>query len=265
MAGRVESIGKGVSRFAPGDAVFGQTLRGGINWGNGGALADYVSVPEGNLALKPANVTFEQAAAVLVSGHIALMTLPMKRIKPGHRVLINGAGGGVGSVAVQLAKASGAHVTAADSTTKLDMLRSLGADDVIDYTQESVLRRGERYDLIFDVASNLALSDCKSVFTPTGIYATVGHADYGARGGRFLGTIPRFLGLALRSLFDSHLLKAKDISIPDRQDVMASLKDLLEAGTLTPFVDRTYPLSEVAAALRYIQEGRVRGKVVIAL
>ena len=168
VAGRVESIGKGVTRFRPGDEVFGETHTR-LQWHNGGAFAEYVSVPQDALALKPANVTFEQASAVPTSGFIALHNLRGEgQIRSGQRVLINGAGGGVGTIALQLAKAYGAHVTGVDGTRKMEMIRSLGADYVIDYTQEDFTRRGERYDLILDVASNLSLSACQRALCPPG-------------------------------------------------------------------------------------------------
>lgn len=161
VAGFVELVGKDVTRFAPGDEVFGETFLE-LQWRNGGAFAEYAFIPQDALALKPIGITFEQAAAVPTSGFIALLNLQNGGLlQPGQSVLINGAGGGVGSIAVQLAKVYGARVTGVDSTEKMEMLRSLGADHVIDYTQEDFTHRGERYDLIFDVASNLSLSACK--------------------------------------------------------------------------------------------------------
>ena len=158
LAGVIESVGKNVTRFGPGDEVFGETLKG-MQWINGGAYAEYATAPEDALALKPANVTFEQAAAVPTSALIALPSLRAGgEIQAGQRVLVNGAGGGVGAIAVQLAKAFGADVTGVDCTSKLDMVRSIGADQVIDYTQEDFTRRGERYDLIFDIPGNHSLS-----------------------------------------------------------------------------------------------------------
>ena len=191
MAGVLEEVGADITQFEPGDAVFGET-HGGLQWLNGGAYAEYVSTPTDILALKPANVTFEQAASVPTSGMIALQNLQTVGLpEPGQQVLVNGAGGGVGSIAVQLAKAYGATVTAVDSAEKLDMLRSLGADYLIDYTREDFLQAGKRYDLIFDVASNLKFSDCKQVLTPTGKYLLIGHDHYGTQGHRFFGSIPQ--------------------------------------------------------------------------
>ena len=175
VAGRVESVGKSVTQFQQGDEVFGETIKG-YQWANGGAYAEYVSVPEDSLALKPANITFEQAAAVPTSGLITLQNLPNEgRLQSGQRVLVNGAGGGVGALAVQIAKAYGAEVTGVDSTKKLEMVRSLGADRVIDYTQEDFTQGGERYDLIFDIPGNHPFSDCRRVLTPEGTYVLIGH------------------------------------------------------------------------------------------
>ena len=262
VAGHVESVGKNVTQFRPGDEVFGETLNG-FQWANGGAFAEYVSVPQDALALKPKGISFEQAAAVSTSGLIALNNLQYPRkIQPGQSVLINGAGGGVGSIAVQLAKAYGARVTGVDSTKKLEMVRALGADHVIDYTKEDFTQLGERYDLIFDVASNLSLTDCKRALTPKGIYVLIGHDHYGDAGGRVFGSLPRFFKLFALSPFVSYLPEMS-FSVPNKKDTMPVLKELLEAGKLTPIVDRVYPLSEVPEAIRYLQKGDARGKIVI--
>ena len=262
VAGHVESVGKNVTQFRPGDEVFGETLNG-FQWANGGAFAEYVSVPQDALALKPKGISFEQAAAVPTSGLIALNNLQYPRkIQPGQSVLINGAGGGVGSIAVQLAKAYGARVTGVDSTKKLEMVRALGADHVIDYTKEDFTQLGERYDLIFDVASNLSLTDCKRALTPKGIYVLIGHDHYGDTGGRVFGSLPRFFKLFALSPFVSYLPEMS-FSVPNKKDTMPVLKELLEAGKLTPIVDRVYPLSEVPEAIRYLQKGDARGKIVI--
>ena len=262
VAGHVESVGKNVTQFRPGDEVFGETLKGS-QWANGGAFAEYVSVPQDALALKPKGISFEQAAAVPTSGLIALHNLQHPRkIQPGQSVLINGAGGGVGSIAVQLAKAYGARVTGVDSTKKLEMVRALGADQVIDYTKEDFTQLGERYDLIFDVASNLSLTDCKRALTPKGIYVLIGHDHYGDAGGRVFGSLPRFFKLFALSPFVSQLPEMS-FSVPSRKDTMPVLKEFLEAGKLTPIVDRVYPLSQVTEAIRYLQEGDARGKIII--
>jgi NADPH:quinone reductase-like Zn-dependent oxidoreductase len=263
MAGLVESVGSSVTRFRPGDEVFGETLRG-YQWRNGGAFAEYVSAPENALAAKPGNVTFEQAAAVPTSGLIALLNLPDGRLKKARRVLVNGAGGGVGSVAVQLATAYGATVTGVDGPAKLDLVRSLGADRVIDYTREDFTRGDERYDLIVDIPGNHPFPDCRRALTPDGTYVLIGHDHYGNAGRRWLGSLPRFLGLAVRSPFTSQL-PGLSFSVPAKQDQMAILSGLLEAGKLTPVVDRTYPLAEAREALRQLATGDARGKIVITV
>ncbi len=262
VAGVVESVGRGVTRFAPGDAVFGMT-RTRLEWRNGGAFAELAAVSQDALALKPGGVTFEQAAAVPTSGWIALVNLEGSgRVGPGRSVLINGAGGGVGSLAVQIARARGARVTGVDHTDKLDLLRALGADAVIDYTREDFTRRGERYDLILDVASNLSLRACRKALTPDGIYVVIGHDHYGAAAGRVLGSVPRVLTLMALSPFVRQL-PTSGFSAPGTGEVMAQLAELLEAGKLTPVVDRAYPLGAVPEAMRDLQRGRNRGKLVI--
>ncbi len=264
VAGHVVSAGKNVTRFQPGDEVFGESVHG-YQWSNGGAYAEYVSVPENQLALKPANVTFEQVAAVPTSGLIALQGLRNQgQVQPGQKVLINGAGGGVGTLAVQLAKAYGANVTGVDSTSKLDMVRALGADQVIDYTQEDFTQSGQRYDLIVDIPGNHSLSDCRRALTPKGTYVLIGHDHFGKLGHRFLGSLPRFLKLIVMSPFVSQLPNLS-FSMPNKKDSMALFKEFLEAGKVTPVIDRTYPLSEVPEAIRYLEEGHTQGKVVITV
>ena len=264
MAGRIESVGRDVTRFRPGDEVFGESVRG-YQWQNGGAFAEYVSVPEDQLALKPANITFEQAAAVPTSGLIALHNLPNEeRLQSGKRVLINGAGGGVGAFAVQIAKAYGASVTGVDDMTKLDLVRTLGADQIIDYTQEDFTRSGERYDLIFDIPGNHPFSECRRTLAPEGRYVLIGHDRFGKGAGRWFGSVPRVLKLVILSPFVSQL-PSLGFSMPNKKDSMELLKELLEAGKLTPVIDRTYPLGEVAEAIRYLEEGHARGKVVISV
>jgi NADPH:quinone reductase-like Zn-dependent oxidoreductase len=262
VAGLVERVGKDVTLLRPGDEVFGETITG-HQWTNGGAFAEYVAVKHDSLALKPANITFEQAAAVPTSGYIALYNLRLAgKQLTGQKVLVNGAGGGVGAVAVQLAKASGAHVTGVETTKKLDMVRSLGADRVIDFTQEDFTRGSERYDLIVDIPGNHSFSDCRRALTSKGKYVLIGHDDFGASGRRLLGAVPQGLALLALSLFVDQLPK-QGFSMPSRKDAMATLKELLEAGKLTPIVDRTYPLAEVKEALRYLQQGQPRGRVII--
>jgi len=264
MAGEVEAVGKNVTQFQPGDEVFGETLSG-FQWTNGGTFAEYVSVKQDHLALKPGNVTFEQAAAVPTSGLIALHNLrDAGKVQPGQKVLINGAGGGVGAIALQLAKAYGAVVTGVDDTKKLDMVRALGADHVIDYTQEDFTQRSERYDLIFDVPGNHSFSVCRRALAPGGMYVLIGHEHFGQSGHRVWGLLPYFFKLMVLSLFVRQLPKA-NFSLPSKKESMAILKGFLEKGKLTPIIDRTYPLREVPEAMRYLQEGRPRGKIVITV
>lgn len=262
MAGVVEHIGKNVTRFQPGDEVFGETLRN-HQWTNGGAFAEYVAVKPDQLALKPEKVTFEQAASVPTSGFIALLNLRSGTvIHPHQRVLINGAGGGVGSIALQIAKARGAHVTAVDSTRKLDMLRSLGADEVIDYTKEDFTRGDARYDFIFDVPGIRPFVSFTRVLTPDGRYVPIGHEGFGASGNRVFGLIPHFLSLIVRASFMKQLRLGR-AGIPTKQDSVAALKDLLEGGTLTPIIDSIYALSQVREAFRHLVEDELSGKVIV--
>jgi NADPH:quinone reductase-like Zn-dependent oxidoreductase len=179
-------------------------------------------------------------------------------------VLVNGAGGGVGVIAVQLAKAYGATVTAVDSTGKLAMLRSIGADRVIDYTREDFTEGDERYDFIFDIPGNHSFAACRRVLTPEGTYVLIAHDQYGAAGRAALGSLPRFLGLVAMAKFVPQL-PDPGVARPTKQDAMAELRELLETGQLTPVVDRTFPLSQVREALRYLEQGGVQGKVVITV
>lgn len=262
MAGTIEAIGRNVTRFRPGDEVFGETVKAN-QWTNGGAFAEYVSVNQEALEFKPGNISFEQAAAVPTSGLIVLNNLQgQRRIRPGQKVLINGAAGGVGSAAVQIAKTYGAVVTGVDTTEKLEMVRSLGADRVIDCAKEDFTLRGERYDLIFDIASNLSLGSSRRALAPTGIFILIGHDHYGKAGRRVLGSLPRFFLLAAISPFVRQLPKMFFAPL-DRRVAMPVLKEFLETGKLTPVIDRTFPLSEVPEAIRYLQEGTTRGKTII--
>ncbi|HWR58289.1 MAG TPA: NAD(P)-dependent alcohol dehydrogenase, partial [Thermodesulfovibrionales bacterium] len=232
-------------------------------WTNGGAFAEYVSVHQNALELKPGNVSFEQAAAVPTSGLIVLNNLQgQRRIRPGQKILINGAAGGVGSMAVQIAKAYGAEVTGVDSAEKLEMVRLLGADRLIDYTKEDFTKLGERYDLIFDVASNLSLSESRRALASTGIYVLIGHDHYGRAGRRVLGSLPRFFMLAAISPFVRQLPKMFFAPV-DRRETMPILREFLEAGKLTPVIDSIFPLSKVPEAIRYLQEGNACGKIII--
>lgn len=262
MAGIVESVGDDVTRFRPGDPVFGETLVK-QQWAHGGAYAEYVSVPQQLLAPKPDNVSFEQAASVPSSGYIALQNLrDRSRLGPGRAVLINGAGGGVGSIALQIAKAHGARVTAVDSPGKLDMLRSLGADEVVDYTREDFTRRGVRYDLIFDIPGHRPFSDFRPALKPDGRYVPIGHAHYDPSRQRLFGLIPHFFKLIFLSRFVGQL-RGPGTPFPAKGEAITELRELLEAGKLTPIIDSTYPLSEVREAFRHLTEDEILGKVIL--
>jgi NADPH:quinone reductase-like Zn-dependent oxidoreductase len=252
FAGTVEAVGKDVKRFKPGDEVFG---------GRGGALAEYVTVREDRaLALKPANVSFEQAAAIPVAAITALQGLRDKgRLQPGQKVLINGASGGVGTFAVQIAKSFGAEVTGVCSTRNVDMVRSIGADHVIDYTREDFTEGAQRYDLILDNVGNHSLLDARRALKPGGILVMVG----GPKRDPWLGPISRLMHAAVLSPFvDEEMVKFfADLN----QDDLNVLGDLVRAGKVTPVIDRRYALSEVPEAIRYLGTGRARGKVVVGL
>lgn len=263
LAGVVESVGANVSRFRPGDEVFGQSLRANL-WRNGGAFAEYAAVPELMLEQKPARLTFEQAAAVPTSGSIAVQHIRDEgRTQPGQRVLINGAGGAVGTFAVQLAKAFGAHVTGVDAPGKLGMLRSIGADAVLDYTQEDFTRRDERYDFVLDVAGNRPWSACKRAVEPDGTYVLSGYDQYGRSGHRWFGSLGRFARLAVIAPFVSQLHPFRGAKDPG--DRLVVLKELIDAGKVTPVIDRTFPLSEVPEAIRFLETEQVKGKIVITI
>ena len=262
MAGVVEAVGRDVVDFAPGDAVFGET-HDRVQWVSGGAYAEYVCVPHHVLARKPEGITFEQAAAVPTAGIIALVNLSMHLWSvPGQRVVINGAAGGVGSIAIQMAKANGAFVVGVDHTTQLDYMRSLGADKVMDYTGEDVTRLEQGVDLIVDVASTLPLSGCKRILKPDGLVVVIGHDHYGAKGRQTLGGIPYFLGLMLWARFDRHL-PWPSFQTMEKGDAMEILRGMIDAGQLTPVVGATFSLEEVPAAIQCLQEGQASGRIVI--
>lgn len=250
LAGVVEAIGTDVTRFRPGDEVFGIGK---------GAYAEYARAPERKLAPKPA-LSFEQAAATAVSGSTALQGLrDHGRVAPGQQVLIIGASGGVGTFAVQLAAAFGAAVTGVCSTPKVDLVRSLGAEHVIDYTREDFAAGGRRYDLILDIGGTPSLSRLRRALTPTGTLVIVG----GETGGRWLGGSDRLLRAILLSRFVGQRLTTF-VSSENHADLIA-LTELIEAGKLTPVLDRTYPLPEVPEAIRYLVAGRAAGKVAITV
>jgi NADPH:quinone reductase-like Zn-dependent oxidoreductase len=243
LAGEVEAVGKDATRFRPGDSVFGE---------GAGAFAEYACVPERWLARKPANLTFEQAAAVPMAAITAMQGLrDSGKIQAGQKVLILGASGGVGTFAVQITKSFGAEVTGVCSTKNVEMVRSIGADHVVDYTREDFTRSGARYDLLLDTIGNRSLRECRRVLGPKAVYVHVG------------GRMARVLALPIVSPFASQNLvqliakrNAADLEI---------LKGLIEAGKITPVIDRTYPLSEVPEAIRYLETGHARGKIVIAV
>ena len=262
MAGVVESVGTNVKRFAPGDAVFGETLPG-MQWQNGGAFAELVAVHESLVEKKPANVSFERAAAVPASGIIAWNTLVNEgQLASGKNVLINGAGGGVGTLALQLAKGYGAAVTAVDCKEKLPMLTALGADNVWDYTHAPVTEIDDRFDIILDVASNLKLRKCRRILSPNGIYVLVGHDHYGQKGHHVMGSLPRVLGLSALSLFHRHLPKSP-FQMPSKPDAMKVLAQFLAEEKITPTIDKIYPLNDVQAAITYLLSEKSQGKIIL--
>jgi NADPH:quinone reductase-like Zn-dependent oxidoreductase len=251
VAGKVEVVGKGVTRFQVGDDVFGIC---------DGSFAEYAAARESNLAHKPVNLGFEQAAAVPTSSFAALQALRNKGgVRPGQKVLIIGASGGVGMFAVQIAKAFGADVTGVCSTTKMDMVHSVGADHVIDYTREDFTRNGLQYDLILEMGGRGSLSQIRRSLTPRGTLVLVG----GEGGDRWIGGMDRWIRALAMSPFVSQSL-GPVASKEDAEDLQF-VKVLIEEGKLTPVIDRTYALSEAADALRYVQAGYARGKVVIAV
>jgi NADPH:quinone reductase-like Zn-dependent oxidoreductase len=251
LAGVVEAVGNDVTRFEPGDEVFGIGK---------GSYAEYTPAREDKLAPKPANLTFEQAAVVAISGLPALQGLrDHGKVRPGEKVLIIGASGGVGTYAVQMAKAFGAEVAGVCSTTKVDMVRSIGADHVIDYTHDDFAEGQQRYHLILDIGGNSSLSRLRRALTPKGTLVIVG----GETDGRWLGGTDRQLRALLLSPFVGQKL-GTFVSRENHED-MTVLKELIEAGKVTPVIDRTYPLSAVPEAIRYMRQGHARGKVVITV
>jgi len=251
IAGTVEAVGNGVTGLRPGDEVFGWCT---------GAFAEYASAPADHLVPKPANLTFEQAAAVGVSASTALQLLrDQGKIKPGQKVLINGASGGVGTFAVQVAKAFGAEVTGVCSTRNVEMVRSIGADHVIDYTRKDFTRNGHRFDFILDNVANHSLSDTRRVLTPSGKL----QSNNGTSGGRWFGTLGTVLKSATLSMFERRQL-GPAIKFANRADLLV-LKELIEAGKITPVIDATYALTDTGKALAHVGEGHARGTVVISV
>jgi NADPH:quinone reductase-like Zn-dependent oxidoreductase len=254
MAGSVEAVGKNVTEFQPGDEVFG-----GLE--DRGTLAEYISTGQDAVVLKkPANLTFEQAASVPVAAFTALQALRDKgHIQPGHKVLVNGASGGVGTFVVQIAKSFGAEVTGVCSTRNVEMVASIGADRVVDYTREDFTKAGRRYDLLVDIAGNRSLAETRRTLVPKGVLVAVG----GPNSGRWIGP----LGRSLRMALVSQAVSQRMVSFLAHQNKgdLAVLAELLETGKVTPVIDRTYPLSDVAEAIGYLEAGHARGKVAITV
>lgn len=251
IAGKVEAVGKNVKEFKLGDEVFGD-----CGWG--GAFAEYVCVNENRLVAKPANISFEEAATVSVAGITALQSIRHKeKIQSGQKVLINGASGGVGTFAVQLAKYFGAEVTGVCSTKNLDLVLSIGADKIMDYTKEDFTKAPQKYDLIIDNVANRSAVSLKRALNPNGVCVIVGFSSLS----RMFQHM--FLG-PLVSMIGNKKIDGLGTAKPNKKDLLL-LKDLLEAGKLKPVIDRCYSLSEVPEAIRYLEEGRARGKVVITI
>ena len=253
VAGTVEAVGKNVTQFKAGDEVFGVARP---------SLAEYACARERGLVIKPANVTFEQAGAVAWAGFTALQGLRQGNIQPGQKVLINGATGGVGTFAVQIAKSFGADVTGVCSTGKMNLVRSIGADHVIDYTKEDFTKGDQRYDVIFDNVNNHSFADRQRVLTPNGICILAGIGGAGLHEGQLM-RIARVLKANLLSRFTDQ--KFVKYGTTTNKEDLTLLSNLMKTGKVTPVIDRTYKLSEIAEAMRYFEEGHARGKVIITV
>jgi NADPH:quinone reductase-like Zn-dependent oxidoreductase len=252
LAGHIEAVGGRATRFRPGDAVFG--------WTDNGSYAEYTSAPEDHLAPKPAAVSFEQAAAVPISGLAALQAVrDVGEVRPGQRVLVLGAAGGVGSFAVQLAKAFGAHVTGVGSTSQASLVRSLGADEFIDYTREDVTDGSRHWDVIVDTGGHRSLTRLRRALTRVGTLVIVGSEGRG----RWMGGFDRQLRALVLSRFVPQRLRM--LSSTPNQDDLETLRQLIEAGKVRPVIDRTFPLAEVPRAIHHLEEGHTGGKVVITV
>jgi NADPH:quinone reductase-like Zn-dependent oxidoreductase len=252
VSGKIEKIGGNVKQFQPSDEVIGNLFNYGF-----GAFAQYVCAPEKAFMLKPERMTFEEAATIPSRAILAVQGLCSKRkIQSGQKVLINGAGGGVGPFAIQIAKSFGAEVTAVDSTKKLKMLRSIGADHVIDYTREDFTKNGKFYDLIFDVAGYHSIFDYKRALSPEGIYAMIGGSKSTIFQALFLGPLISITGRKKMGLVGWN---------PNKKEDLEFVIELIEAGKVIPIIDRCYPLSEAVEAFRYFEEGQPEGKVVITM
>jgi NADPH:quinone reductase-like Zn-dependent oxidoreductase len=256
VAGRVEAVGKDVTMLQPGEEVFGSPFMHGL-----GAFAEWVCISEDLLAPKPAALSFEQAAAVPLAASTALQGLrDQGRIEPGHKVLIIGASGGVGTFAVQIAKSFDAEVSGVCSTRNVEMVRALGAEHVIDYTQEDFTHSGQKkYDLIFQLAGTLSPSECRRALSTNGTLVI----SSGESEGRWIGPVDRVIKAHVLSAFVSQKMASFTVK-PNREDLQL-LKQFIEDGTLTPVIDRTYPLAQVPEAIGYLEEGHARGKVVITV
>lgn len=253
FAGTVEAVGKNVTEFKPGDEVFS---------GKPGAFAQYICVAEKSLAKKPDNISMEQAGTIQIAGMTALQGLRNKgNVQPGQKVLINGASGGVGTFAVQIGKALGAHVTGVCSTRNVELVKGLGADRVIDYTKEDFAKGSERYDLILDNVPNHSLSECRQILTPTGKYVMIGGG--GPNDGKWIGPLGRVIHMLLLKPFIKQPMTM--MMAENNKTDMNFLADLMQSGKLTPVIDRTYKLEEVPAAVAYVETGRARGKVAIVV
>jgi NADPH:quinone reductase-like Zn-dependent oxidoreductase len=253
VAGEVEAVGASVTRFRPGDQVFG--------WSGhlGGAFAEYVSVSEAALVSKPTKLTFEQAAAVPMAGTVALLAIRRGKVQAGQRILVNGASGGIGTLAVQIAKSLGAHVTGVTSTKNVDLVRSIGADEVIDYTKVDFTRTGQRYDFILDNVANHSLFELRRALTTKGTLVPNG----GGFEHRWVASGGRLIRAKVSFAFGTQ--KVLTFIATSKQENLVALKELLEAGTITPVIDRPYSLNQTGDALRYVGQGHARGKVVVTV
>jgi NADPH:quinone reductase-like Zn-dependent oxidoreductase len=254
VAGEVEAVGKAVTGFRPGDEVYAMSKQGGFG--------EYACVREDDLALKPANLSFEEAAAVPMAANTALMALrDQGRLRPGQRVLVNGASGGVGTFAVQLAKAFGAEVTGVCGHRNVELVRSLGADEVVDYTKEDFTRLGRRYDVVIDNAGSHGASAYRRVLRPKGVHVLVG-----GRGGRWLQPVGRVFGTLAAAMFQPHKVALTEVvRCKETRRNLTTLAELIEAGEVTPVIDRRYSFEEIPAAVRYQEEGHAAGKVVVTV
>ncbi|MEV7009685.1 NAD(P)-dependent alcohol dehydrogenase [Streptosporangium sp. NPDC051022] len=254
MAGQVEAVGGGVTGFRPGDEVFALLEQGGF--------AEYVCVREADLAPKPKNLSFEQAAAVPMAANTALLGLRDEgRVQPGQRVLVNGASGGVGTFAVQIARAFGAEVTGVCSTRNVGLVRSIGAKEVVDYTEEDFTRSGRRYDLLLDIAGSRPVRTCRRALTPGGTHVVVG-----GRAGRWLRPVSHVMSALATSPFVSQRMAVADaVRCTQNKQNLMTLTELIEDGKITPVIDRSYPFEEIPAAVGYLEQGHAPGKVVVTV